>query len=149
SGLNLGKTLRAREVIEKLGGSGTARPKLFVRLPPPIELRKEFKLGSGTQNDSIRPVESRSEANYYLAGRWRDKNIEYAWVRPDATKEDAQFNPLPVRTDWFAVADEKASIEDAARELELRALRIGRLKSWLTLGAAGTSDYFPYRLALK
>src|SRR5208283_1517732 len=40
-------------------------------------------------------------------------------------------------------------VATAARGLEDKALRIGRLKAWLTLDAHGSAGYFPYHLALR
>jgi hypothetical protein len=145
----LGKKLRAQDVIQKLAALKDAKPKLFVSLPAPRELARELKFGEGTPNSSITPVTSASDANFYLTGHWMESKIEYSWIRPNSTKDDLQMNPLPIRTDWFEVSDEGNTIASAARGLEDKALRIGRLKAWLTLGAHGSTSYFPYHLALR
>jgi len=99
-GPSLGKELESGKVIQQACAGSESKPKLFLSLPPATELVRQLKLGEGTPNDSIELVSDPSKADYLLVGRWQDQKIQYAWVRPNSIKEDAQRAPLPVRTDW-------------------------------------------------
>src|SRR5262249_54772652 len=60
--VKLGKNPTAVMVLDKLRSSGVVKPRLLVHIPPPLELSKELKLGSGTQNDSIKVVAAPEQA---------------------------------------------------------------------------------------
>lgn len=163
---NLGKTPTAKSVLDKLVSTG--QPKLFVHLPPPVELANDLKLGAGTANTLVDVSPSPERAQYLLAGRLREKKIQYAWVLPNTTEDDAggkkvksanrkktistatqqpQSFPIPLRTDWVTVGD--GGDPSAAKKLEDYALRIGKIKAWLQIDAPPDEGRFPYRLALK
>jgi hypothetical protein len=141
----LGPTLKPDVVLKRITG-GKVAARLFVQLPPPAELAAELKLGAGTENDAIARAASPGEAQYLLVGRWRGGEPEYAWVRPNASQENALA--LPPRTDWVETPAPDA-IERTAGALEDQALRLAKLRSWLPLGAPADEGRFPYRLALK
>ena len=144
---NLGKTIMAKAVLEKLNGRATNKEKLFVLLPPPSELVAQFKFTN--QNSGVTIVSSPREAPYQLVGRVQGKNVEYAWIRPNVLRKEAEeTSPLPVRTDWVATTDGQASAK-VAGQLGGFALRLGRLQSWLQLQTPPDEGRFPYALALK
>lgn len=124
-----------------------ARSLMFVNLPPAAELRRDIRLGPGTNRLSIEITKSPQEANYVLAGRANGNHIEYAWVRPGATIQDKQKsgNPLPIRTDWIVADADPAA---AAEKLEQQAVTLSRIRGWLQIQAS-TSQSFPYSLALR
>lgn len=147
----LGKTLSARQVLEALSVGTANKAKLFVRVPPPPELLAALDLGKGEQRSVIAVVASPQEANYLLIGRLQDKTFAYAWVFPNLLRKEAEEKlPLPVRSDWSAVADAKG-VASAAAHLKGNALRICRVQFWLALSRKTPQDNgdFPYTLALK
>ncbi len=148
---NLGKSPTAKMILARLDSEAPGKAKLFIHFPPPIELVKELQLGAGTVNSSIEVTSSPERAHYQLGGRVEGKEIEYAWVLPGVTGEDAEKRslPLPVRTDWINVTGNSRPFQFLARKLEDYALRIGRVKAWLQINPPPDQGIFPYRLALK
>jgi hypothetical protein len=103
-------------------------------------------LGQGTDNDAVRVQGKPSSPEYVLAGHWTGKEFAYAWIRPGVTEDDQPKLNLPVRTDWVA-----SSAAEYEKELESKALKLNRIKGWLTLDLPGGGDQssFPYHMALR
>ncbi|MBS1808762.1 MAG: caspase family protein [Acidobacteria bacterium] len=120
------------------------KPALFLHLPPTTELSKQLKLGKDTVNDAVKVVGLQSQANYLLAGRYKDGKLEYAWMLPGVTKEQGSELPLPNRTDWFP-----AQTLDIAAQLDDGILRAGKVKAWLQIEAPPERNPFPYHLVIK
>jgi hypothetical protein len=124
----------------------TERAAVFLNLPPSAEIRQAIRFGPGTERLAIEVSKSPADANYVLAGRIVDGKLQYAWVRPGVSAEDARLggNPLPVRSDWVDGTDPAA----AAARLEELAVTLSRIRAWLLMeGSRG--DEFPYRLSLR
>jgi Caspase domain len=148
-GRDLGRTLDAA-VVQRSVPPGAA---VYVNFPLPAEAVSKVVLGKGTENDAVE-VQSFAEAGfapiYVLAGRWNAaaRGIEYAWVRPGVTEEDQGGMNLPVHTLWLAADDPQLS-----EELTVRALKLHRIHSWLTLssppGGGDATEPFPYGLELR
>lgn len=119
---------------------------IFVDFPPPMELANSLRSGIESETNAVVLVDHPSEAQYHLVGRLTSSDsFEYAWVLPNADQTDEGQTPLPLRTDWFAVAD-----PDAAAQLDQRALNLARLRLWLEVSVpGGGTNPFPYSLALK
>jgi hypothetical protein len=125
----------------------TGKRRVMVSPPLPSEVAANLKLGPGTDNDAIDVLSSPDHADYLLVGRWRANALEYAWVRPLATAQDAKSSALPVRTDWVALGPGGPAA--LAARLEEQALRLGSIRSWLQLQPPPDEGRFPYHLALK
>ena len=137
------------QILKAIPVSG-ARPKLFMSLPPTAELKAALTLGRSAANDAIEVVQQPADANYVLVGTVRGGALRYAWVLPNAQANANDPLPLPVRTYWFPTNNEPAvSWTVVAHQLEDSALRVGRVKAWLTLESPADDGRFPYRLALK
>jgi hypothetical protein len=148
---NLGANPTAKMIFDKLPATGKAR--VFVNLPPSIEMAAKVRLGEGKRYNSIAVTPSREQATYLLMGRVQDDHIQYAWVLPGRTEKSAQETatafPLPTRTDWIMAGDTETAIAATAERLEDLALRLGKLRAWGLIEPPRSKSYFPYRLALK
>lgn len=124
----------------------TPPPSVFVNLPPPAEL-----VAALTQitrpNGLVAAAASGGKADYLLLGRAAASGIEYAWVRPNRLAETV--DPLPVTTAWVPLPGDPAKRKGAAFSLNDLALRLGKLRGWLTLASPPNNDRFPYRLVLQ
>ena len=110
---------------------------LFLQLPAAPALADSIR-GDG----AITVVESVEEADYVLAGRFDHDRIEYAWVRPNATRGERRASGLPARTTW--IRDDL----DAAVSLRDRAQRLQRIAMWTLLDAPPGARW-PYHLVLR
>lgn len=133
----------------------SGKPRVLAMLPPTKELIDQIGLGRPGESDVVVWVSTPAEADYYLVGRLNGDHIEYCWALPptrapglkDTSLEEQQevagtvLNTLPDSTKWFSTAQ--------AGELGDYALRLGRIRSWLTLQAPPDEKRFPYRLALQ
>ncbi len=144
----LGSDVSPSEVVEELQTLSSA--KFFVQLPASKDLVAQIEIGCGTANDAVEPTENPSEADYFLAGRLDEDQVEYAWVRPAVSREDQQRYPLPLRSDWYPMIpkQDEADHLSAAHQLESKVLRLAKLRAWLALESPDGND-FPYGLALK
>ena len=89
-------------------------------------------------------------------------DAEYAWVMPDATeasvremagqtrKTVAGYLPLPIRSDWVKLGATDAEVtQGAGASLTEKAIRLARVRAWLTLETPPSANSFPYRLAFQ
>ena len=145
---DLGQKPGAEEVLERLGRVAAEKPRLFASLPPARELAAGLEIGAGTAHDAIEVVAAAEEAHYFLVGRVQADTVHYAWVMPNAVEEDEGL-ALPIRSDWVS-GKRRGDVEHAtARQLGEYALRLGRIRDWLTLEPPPDQGNFPYELAFK
>ena len=149
SPVELGASPTAAQVRAKLDSNAA-----FLFLVPPTTQLAE-SLNSGMGDASIKVLKAAGGQQYFLAGRVDGPSVEYSWIQPDATEQSvrqmaregkvADRMPLPLRTDWVAAGPQSSN------SLSEKALRLGRLRAWLTLLApSGTPDGpFPYTLAFR
>jgi hypothetical protein len=144
SGRTLGPALDP-EAVKRLIGSGES---LFVNFPLPSSSGAKIELGDGTSNDAVRVQKDPKAPDYVLSGQWDGKEFSYAWIRPGATEDDQKEMNLPVRTSWFS-----SSSPTVEQDLRDTALKLNRIKGWMTLGGppGGSSEdnSFPYHLGLR
>jgi hypothetical protein len=143
---SLGWPLSANAILTAIRPGNHGLPKVFVEIPPPTELVKQLRLGSGTQNDAISLAKSADEANYILVGRLEGEDLQVAWIMPYATVDLAN-TPMPVRSDWHIVKDSPESLQSTSLILEDTAQRLQKIKGWLLLRSMGGDTSFPYHLA--
>jgi len=117
--------------------------RLFALLPPSTRLATHLELGRGSRNDLVEVVTDRRAADYLLVGRLRGGgHVEYAWVRPNASRDMANSSTLPIRGEWWAEEQGRDSLVDEA-------LRLAKVRSWLTMEGPPASGEYPYHLALR
>lgn len=103
-----------------------------------------------TAAGTVRIVNNPADADYHLVGRWKDGKIEYAFINPDRMFGDpGNENPLPARTNYFAVSDVQGSETALADSLQEYIMRIAKVKSWLTLPSPPDDGSFPFSFALR
>lgn len=146
----LGAKLSAASVLQRLPAAASA--KLFVILPPTVELRRALEQQLAARSAALTFSREADRAQYALAGRAAaGGGLEYALVQSDLTLpcrapegKAAICEPgggLPAATRWVAAAA-------AAPALTELAMRLAKVRGWLTLDAEPPQD-FPYALALR
>jgi hypothetical protein len=148
----LGKTFTAKQLLEKFPTGAKEKAKLFVRFPPFPELLGALNLNKGKERGAIETTTIRQQADYELVGRLNGKTLEYAWVFPNMTREEAdQKLPHPVRTKWRMAATTPDSVKTAAGNLQEETVKIARIFSWRQLQqqAPPAEGNFPYTLMLR
>jgi hypothetical protein len=128
-----------------------ARPCLFVRLPPSRELAASLPWGR-SPTDAVVPAPA-AAADYVLAGRVGPAGPEYALLHTGGAGEGgftspeggicAPGMPLPLRTGWTPAA------RAAASKLDDDAMKIARVRAWLTVTAPAPARPFGYRLEIR
>jgi len=137
-------------LLGRLHVSGEKPPRLYLHLPPPVELATRFEFAPQNASSPVEQAADRSRAQYLLASRVKDDTLEYAWVLPNATRDDARpRSPLPVRTDWVALGDSLPGWHSSAAHLQEVATRLGKSRMWLQLESPPDEGEFPYRLVLR
>jgi len=146
---NLGNRPTVDSVTAQLPADGVSAVRLFVDLPPPVELVHNLSLGPGSQNSAIDIVKTAAKGKYWFVGRVHEHAMEYAWVQPHTSRDDEGpgDSPLPLRSDWFKV--EGASLEKTSAKLVGHLQGIARIVSWMTLPAPPEEKEFPYQLVLR
>ncbi|HEX7809422.1 MAG TPA: hypothetical protein VF608_11870, partial [Thermoanaerobaculia bacterium] len=119
-------------------GLSRVRGTVFLQLPA-TPLAASAALGV----EGIEIVDSAETAEYVLTGRLQASGVEYAWVRPDVTVDDAERAPMPVRSAWRRVANEEDMLV-----LRGALTRLVRVHGWQQLESpAGNGSH--YRIALR
>ena len=139
--ISIGTTLTAAGLQKALG---KAKAQIFVSLPPDAELVSKLQLGEKSVHPTVAVASQPLAADYELVGRFVSNRIQYAWIRPAASLAKKSEVTLPAATDWFS--------EDSlstANVLTDRALRLSKIKGWLTLSGPADDGQFAYHLALK
>jgi hypothetical protein len=146
---DLGTTLSATTIATEVNKYPQVR--IFVHLPPTTELKQSLQIGKGTRREAISVTQVKADAQYILVGRLRGETLEYAWIRPGVESKDSRNNadPLPVRSDWFAVDGTPESLTTSVEGLEDRVTVLGKIRGWLQLEAANEGRKFPYKLVLR
>lgn len=134
---SIGDPLDAEKVLQAL--KPLPGIKLFVALPPIDEITNSLQ---PAQDSAIQIAAQPGEAHYTLAGRAAGDGEQYSWILAGALQRKVDESGLPVRTQWV-----DAGI--AAKQLEQYALRLAKIRAWLTMESPPDEGAFPYRLALK
>jgi len=136
--LMIGPTLDVNKLQTALQ---SARPRLFVQMPPTNEVAENLRNAFSRRDSPIQIVTNKNEDPlYYLIGRAVHEDIQYAWVLPNVVRDGHEDEILPAATKWISMYRYQA--------LGDLALRLRRVKAWHELDAPrGVS--FPYRLSLK
>ena len=136
------------------------KAKFLFLLPPTPELLASVKLGEADSAMVATKAPGKNQslpagAHYWFAGRWTGSDVEYAWVMPDATeasvremagqtrKPVAGYLPLPIRSDWVKLGATDAEVQGAGASLTEKAIRLARVRAWLTLESPPSANSFP------
>jgi uncharacterized caspase-like protein len=111
---------------------------LFVQLPATGMLAAQI-----ADTAVIDEIDNAEDADYVLAGRFVRHHVEYAWVRPNAGRDDRRASGLPLRTTWITDTG-----GDTASVLRNRALRLHKIEAWSLLESPPDARW-PYRLVLR
>ena len=164
--LELGQSLSVqrlrRHLSDNLALNGS-QSGFFFHLPAPAGL--DLLLGSSRPETMVERC-NWEQADYFLSGRLQQDSLDYAWVRPNATRQDTHC-ALPPRSDWYPCPAQPLhkpacsgpilrdgggslvprTLGSLSRQLLDSALKIAKIRSWLSLEPPDPGLY-PYRLAL-
>jgi hypothetical protein len=105
---------------------------LFVQLPASAALADQLMIAP-------RDITSNpADADYILSGRYTNRRLTYAWVRPGVTREDRRKCGVPVRSAWV----------NDAETLRDTAVRLQRIVAWQSIDSPPVSRS-QYHLALR
>jgi len=104
---------------------------VFVQFPAPQSLLRGF---TGSFEVTTNPA----AADYVLTGRYANRRLTYAWVRPGVTRADRRKCGLPLRTSW---------VDASSTELGEALLRLRKILAWQLLESPPVGRS-PYHLAL-
>jgi hypothetical protein len=141
----LGSNPKANDIKKFLVGNNI---KLCISLPPYAglldEIEKHYK-----DNTSVKIVSSPANANYYLAGRVYNNQVQYAFIMPCINSNDSAYvSTMPIRTDFIQVNGSNDALHiDTLAEYTFV---LAKIKIWLALsGPSDGASNFPFYLALK
>ena len=106
----------------------------FLQTPVPAELADAIHFPGNAIITAERP-------HYVLTGRFHNRKLEYAWVRPGVSRADRRKTSLPLRSTWLTYAP------DDAEAFEYRALCLHKILAWNELESP-PSSHWTYHLAL-
>lgn len=121
---------------------------LFVQFPAPSAMIDGIAVGPGTDREGIDPTDRADHADYILAGRYANRRLEYAWVRPAVNDDDRRRTPLPLRSDWIGEDGRDDTLRDSVAALRHAVLRLRRIQAW-TLLESPAEGRWPLRLRLR
>ncbi|HVR40159.1 MAG TPA: caspase family protein, partial [Thermoanaerobaculia bacterium] len=107
---------------------------LFVQFAAPSQLVDGVAIGSG-----VVAVDAPEEADYLLVGRYAERHLEFAWLRPAVKRSDRKKSGLPLNTSW--------SVDETGLILRDAMLRLRRIHAWYQLQSPPESR-FAYRLEI-
>jgi hypothetical protein len=149
--VSLGPRPSAAVVARALPQGRGAKPKVFINLPPTIELRQAAAAAFGS-NSSVVMAVKREMALYELVGRVNDRSaLEYSWLLKSAMQNgavrDTGNTTLPPLTDWVNGRTDS----DVALSLKNLGERLAKIRGWLSLPSpiAVGSPEFPYRFEIR
>jgi len=136
---------------ERLGSAGALAAfgkiapgaSLFVQFPASAALLDRMAL-----RDGVDAVERPDDAQYILVGRYTERKLQYAWMRPVVKASDRRKTALPLRTAWQTIDRGGATIGETAAVLRDLALRLRRIYAWNLLESPPEAR-MPYRLAIR
>jgi hypothetical protein len=140
----LGSALDADKLARALNRTARDRAEvvLGVLWPPPRAVVERLDLGEGSKNPGISLERERSRAHYALLARRGAAEVAWVLLAPRSGKS-RRLADLPVRSDWIPARPPG----DAAGRLKDDALKLARVRGWLTLDPP-EGQRFPYSLAL-
>ena len=122
---------------------------LFVNLAPPEQLISTLK-NKFKNFTTIRLANNPNDATYILYGTTDENgNPAYGLVKADITGRDS-LSSLPLYTKPVTLsANSSAAYENVTDNIFEQALKISKIRGWLTLAAPQDGGFFPYRLEMR
>ena len=137
------------EIVQAISAqrSFDAEPSVFVHFPPTDDIRSNFDFVKD-ERSMIGVAESRDQADYILTGYYnpRTDQLEYRWVRPNATMDEVNRSVFPVQTESVRLSSQNPRA--AYTELNRQINAISRIKGWLDLEAP-PGNRFPFTMAFR
>lgn len=124
-----------------------AASSLFVQLPAPAALIDGIDVGPGSDREGIHPADSAEEADYILVGRYSNRRLAYAWLRPSIKASDRRKTGLPLRSAWIVEDHRDDPLRDTAITLRDAVLRLRKIQAWHLLDSPPEARS-AYRLGL-
>lgn len=121
---------------------------LFIQFPAPAALIAAIDVGPGSDREGIEPTDRADEADYILVGRYSNRRIGYAWMRPSMKTTDRRKTGLPLRSVWIVDDHRDDTLRDTAITLRDTVLRLRKIHAWHLLDSPAEA-HFPYRLDLR
>jgi hypothetical protein len=121
---------------------------LFVQFPAPAKIVDGIAIGPGSDREGIEPVTEAEDADYVLVGRFANRRVSYAWMRPTAERSDRRESGLPLRTKWVTEDGRDGTIRDSVGALRDAVVALRKILGWHLLESPPGSRY-PYRLGLR
>ncbi|MFH0895619.1 MAG: caspase family protein [Bacteroidota bacterium] len=122
--------------------------KLFVSIPPYSKLRDELS-EVFARNNAVEMTDVQADGQYYLTGRIEKGQLEYAFILPTLAGMEDVGNPMPPCTDFIRINPMDASHAIYVDTLTQYALKLAKLKTWLTLAGPEDDGSYPFYLALR
>lgn len=122
---------------------------MFLNLPLSTELARTLNQELKDYNHSITISTAVEGCHYILVGRYRGKQIQYAWVLPNSNTKNETNSSLPLRTQWQDTHPIGMGLQKTAEFLNDSILQLERIRAWHQLSAPPDNGRFPYHLALK
>ena len=138
--VDLGTDPSAAQLSDVLDGDNN----LFFPVLPPFaafrqRLMEDLKTGGRLGNLVERP----EDAEYVLVGRLNDGELQYAWVHRAATTGPTD-SPLPARSDWYAVTEDRFFASSLLAE---NAAQLDVIWGWINMTSPPEDAAFPYQIA--
>jgi hypothetical protein len=125
-----------------------AASSLFVQFPAPAALIDGIDVGPGSDREGIDPTDRADDADYILVGRYSNRRLAYAWVRPAMKNADRRKSGLPLNSTWREEDHRDDTLRDTASALREAALRLRKIHAWHLLESPAEGR-FPYHLDLR
>jgi hypothetical protein len=121
---------------------------LFVQFPAPAAMIDGIAIGAGTDREGIDPTDRPEDADYILVGRYYERRLAYAWMRPSVTKSDRRRTGLPLRGDWTIEDGRDDTLRDSVPALRDGILALRKIQAWHLLDSPPEARFL-YRLKLR
>jgi hypothetical protein len=122
--------------IERVGDDDAAFAAI-AKLPPSTSLFVQLPAPAIVVDSMHAESVAADEADYLLIGRYANRRLTYAWLRPLVKRSDRRRSALPLRTKWVANAP----------DLDKALSSLRKIHAWLTLESPPAAR-FPYRLQI-
>lgn len=141
----IGKDFRITKIYGHLEPGKSA---IYLNIPPFTGLLGNLRIGKGTCNDMI-DISEPGMAEYCLAGRWQNGRLEYTWAIPGISVKDSLYPVImPVTARWLPANTENLDKTAFGDSLTVYAVRLGKIRAWLTLPPPADRGNFPYSIAM-
>ncbi|MDP9190208.1 MAG: caspase family protein [Acidobacteriota bacterium] len=128
-----------------------AASSLFVQFPAPAALIDGIDVGPDANCDDregIDLADRPEDADYILVGRYLNRRLAYAWVRPWTKASDERKIGMPLHSEWIVDDRRDAKHRDIAPMLREAVMRLRKIHSWQRLESP-PEGRFAYQLDVR